>query len=100
MLIAHVFFTVASEQRQQALDTLIEEAPIVRAMDGCCTFAPFADPTDPQKIGIVHEWDNADGFAAYAASPGFAKMGQMLRPMMTAAPVSKRFDARLLETVN
>ena len=100
MLIAHVFFSVAPEKRETALNTLIEEAPKVRAMAGCRTFVPFIDPIDPQKLGIIHEWENKDGFAAYIASSGFAKVGHVLRPMMTSAPVSKRFDADLLETVN
>jgi quinol monooxygenase YgiN len=50
-------------------------------------------------LGIVHEWESAEAFARYAASPGFTAVGQVLRPIMVAPPVSKRFDARLLETV-
>ena len=100
MFIAHVHFTVAPAERQAALDALLAEVPVVRAMPGCLAFVPFLDPTDPAGLGILHEWQDASSFGAYAASPGFAEVGKVLRPMMTSAPVSKRFDAKLLETVN
>lgn len=100
MLIAHVHFTVAPDQRQNALNALLAEVPVVRAMAGCVAFHPFLDATDTAGLGIVHEWTDAESFAAYASSPGFAEVGKVLRPMMTGAPVSKRFDAKVLETVN
>ncbi len=100
MLIAHVYFTVAAAERQKALDTLLAEALTVRAMKGCQRFVPFLDPTSPDGLGILHEWDREEDFAAYTSSPGFTDVGQVLRPMMTGAPVSRRFDARPLQTVN
>jgi quinol monooxygenase YgiN len=100
MLIAHVHFTVAPAERQRALAALLAEVPTVRAMRGCLAFHPFLDPSDPAGLGIVHEWADEASFGGYVASAGFAEVGKVLRPMMTAAPVSKRFDARLLETVN
>jgi len=100
MLIAHVQFTVAPGDRAKALGTLLAEAPTVRAMKGCLSFLPFYDPTDASAIGIVHEWESSDDFAAYVASSGFAESGKILRPLMTGTPISRRFDATLLQTVN
>jgi quinol monooxygenase YgiN len=100
MLIAHVYFSVAENDRQKALDTLIAEAPTVRAMAGCLAFMPFVDPTNSEGLGILHEWETDEAFGAYIASPGFAEAGRVLRPMMTGAPISRRFDAKLLQTVN
>lgn len=100
MLIAHVVFAVDETQRQSALAALITEADTVRAMPGCIAFMPFADPTDPQKVGIVHEWETVEQFRAYAQSPGFAASGQVLRPIMVDRPTSRRFDATLIESVN
>ena len=100
MLIAHVMFKVAPDQRQLALDALLAEATEVRAMAGCLSFQPFLVPDNPSAVGIIHEWDSTEHFAAYASSSGFASIGLILRPMMIDAPVSKRFDATLLETIN
>jgi quinol monooxygenase YgiN len=100
MLIAHVHFTVTPSERQKALEALLAEVPVVRALPGCRAFHPFLDATDPAGLGIVHEWTDEESFGAYVTSAGFAEVGKVLRPMMTAAPVSKRFDAKLLETVN
>ncbi len=97
MLVAHVLFKVAPADRSRALDALLAEAPGVRAMAGCLAFVPFADPGDPGGLGIVHEWQSGDEFGAYTGSSGFAKVQATLRPMMVGQPVSRRFDARLLE---
>ena len=100
MFIAHVFFRVAPALGQTALNALLAECPIVRALPGCTTFLPFIDPTQPGAVGLLHEWESEDQFAAYTASPGFAAVGQVLRPLMVAPPVSKRFDATIKTIVN
>lgn len=97
MLIAHVTFVVAQEDSRKALDALVTEADQIRAMPGCVTFIPFQDASDPQKLGVMHEWNTAQDFAGYTASAGFARVGQTLRPMMLAPPVSHRFDATPVE---
>ncbi|SSC68038.1 putative quinol monooxygenase [Ciceribacter selenitireducens] len=100
MLIAHVRLRVSEDDRQKALDTLMANAPAIRATKGCLAFVPFLDPTDRQGLGVLHEWQSGEEFAAYAASPGFVETAAILRPLMTAAPVSRRFDARLIETID
>ncbi|MCA1970865.1 unnamed protein product [Ciceribacter sp. T2.26MG-112.2] len=100
MLVAHVRFRVSEDDRQQALDILMTNAPAIRATKGCLAFVPFLDPTDRQGLGVLHEWQSGEDFAAYVASPAFVETAAILRPLMTAAPVSRRFDARLIETVN
>jgi quinol monooxygenase YgiN len=99
MLIAIVEFTVSKVDRDAALAALLDEAPTVRAMAGCIAFRPFADPEDTTICGIVHEWETEAAFNGYASSPGFAAVGQILRPMMTAPPISRRFSAKMIETV-
>jgi len=100
MLIAHVQFAVAASERQKALDVLVAEVSNVRAMAGCRVFLPFLDPTALGGLGVFHEWESEKHFAAYLSSQSFAAAGQALRPMMIGTPVSRRFDARLLSTVN
>lgn len=100
MLVAHVRFRVSEDDRQQALDILMTNAPAIRATKGCLAFVPFLDPTDRQGLGVLHEWQSGEDFAAYVASPAFVETAAILRPLMTAAPISRRFDARLIETVN
>ncbi|GAA6207687.1 hypothetical protein NBRC116601_09800 [Cognatishimia sp. WU-CL00825] len=93
MLIAHVIFSVAPENRTLAIKTLKHEVSVVRAMDGCIAFIPFLDATNQQNVGVLHEWASSDAFAAYIASDSFASIGETLRPIMISPPVSKRFDA-------
>lgn len=100
MFIAHVMFNVSAESRAGALQTLLDECAVVRAMAGCIAFIPFVDPTDETGLGVLHEWDSAETFAAYTSSAEFAAVGQALRPIMIEPPVSKRFDATLIEAVN
>lgn len=100
MIVAHVHFSVVANDRQAALDALLAEIASVRAMQGCLAFMPFADPVDDTRLGVLHEWETEADFAVYGSSDAFKTLGQVLRPMMTAPPVSRRFDAELLEAVN
>lgn len=100
MIVAHVTFNVEAKNRDAALQVLVCELESVRAMRGCLAFVPFVDPSNKTSVGVLHEWESEADFAAYTGSTSFADVGKVLRPMATAAPISRRFDATLLETVN
>lgn len=59
----------------------------------------FDAPDDPERLTVLHEWDDEAAFAAYLASDMFARSGEVIRPLLTDAPVSRRFRAELVETV-
>src|SRR5690242_7784569 len=99
MFIAIVDFTIAAGDRPAALAQLDGERGEVRAMPGNLAFRVYASREDDTQVTIVHEWDDEESFAGYAGSESFARSGQVLRPMMTGTPVSRRFRADLLETV-
>jgi quinol monooxygenase YgiN len=71
----------------------------VRAMPGNIAFRVYAARADDTAVVLVHEWDDEASFADYARSDCFARSNDVIRPMMTDAPVSRRFRADLLETV-
>ena len=100
MLIAHVVFCVAQADSKKALDVLVAQADTVRKMNGCSAFMPFVNPTNSQQICLLHEWQTPEDFASYTASQTFARVGAILRAMMIAPPVSRRFEAALIESVN
>ena len=93
MFVAHVTFGVAERDRLGVLDMLLAEAQAICAMEGCVTFLPFLDPTRADGIGVLHEWESEAHFAGYLSSPQFAGSNSAIRPLMTRAPVSKRFHA-------
>lgn len=99
MFIAIVDFNTAAAGRPAALAQLDKERDQVRGMPGNRAFRVYASRADDTRITIVHEWDDEASFAEYQASESFARSGEVLRPMMTGAPVSRRFRAELLETV-
>lgn len=99
MFIAIVDFTVAAHKRAATLEVLRAEAPIVRAMPGNLAFRTYADPANAEALCIIHEWEDIESFQTYASSEVFRSSGQVLRPLMTTAPVSRRFTAQILETV-
>lgn len=100
MLIAILDFDTAPADRPAALAQLLAEAPRIRAMPGNLAFRAYADPQRQDRLTVVHEWEDRDSFAGYLASSAFARSGEVLRPLMVAPPVSRRFEARLLDTVN
>jgi quinol monooxygenase YgiN len=99
VLIAIVDFSTAAVDRSAALAQLDGERDQVRAMPGNLAFRVYASRADETGITIVHEWDGEASFAGYLSSDSFARSGEVLRPMMTGAPVSRRFSAELRETV-
>lgn len=99
MLIAIVDFTVEPENRAAALAALLKEAPAVRAMPGNIGFRPYLDPVKAEALCILHEWEDSESFSAYTDSDEFKMSGQVLRPLMTTVPVSRRMAAELIETV-
>lgn len=99
MFIAHIDFDVTPENRAHALAVLRMEVDEVRALPGCRSFAPYEDPARAGRVSVVHEWDDVAAFSAYLASAAFARSSAELRPLMTAPPSSRRFDATLIEEV-
>jgi quinol monooxygenase YgiN len=98
-LIAILDFSTSSAHRPTALAQLAREQPIVRSMPGCVGFRVFPSAEADTDITVVHEWTDQSAFADYLASEAFARSGEVLRPLMTAPPSSRRFRAELLETV-
>jgi quinol monooxygenase YgiN len=100
MFIAIVDFTTTAADRAAALARLDGERDRVRAMPGNVAFRVYASRADDTGVTIVHEWEDEASFTGYTRSESFARSGEAIRPMMTGAPVSRRFHAELLETVN
>ncbi len=99
MFIAILDFKTAATDRSAALAQFDRETDQVRAMPGNIAFRVYAARDDDTAISVVHEWDDERSFASYLESDSFAHLGTVIRPMMTATPVSRRFHADLLETV-
>jgi quinol monooxygenase YgiN len=99
MLIALLDLHTAPQDRTAALAQLDRERDEIRAMSGNLDFRVYAARDNDEDVLVVHEWSDEPSFAAYLASPAFARSGAVLRPLMTKPPVSRRFSASLLETV-
>jgi quinol monooxygenase YgiN len=99
VLIAIVDFATTAADRPAALAQLDRERAEVRAMPGNRAFRVYASREDGTGVTIVHEWDDEASFRGYLDSDSFARSGQVVRPLMTGTPVSRRFHAELLETV-
>jgi quinol monooxygenase YgiN len=99
VLIAIVDFTTAAADRPAALAQLDSERDQVHAMLGNVAFRVYASREDETGISIVHEWEDEASLDGYLRSDCFARFGEVLRPIMTGTPVSRRFRVELLETV-
>lgn len=96
--IAIVDFAVSAADRPLAVDHLERERPSVRAMPGCVEFRVFPSPGTDTEITVLHEWRDQAAFTGYLESEEFARSGEVLRPLMTRPPSSRRFQVRLVET--
>lgn len=99
MFIAVLDLSTAPADRAAALAQLRSEQPEVRAMPGCIDFRVFASDERDTDVTVLHEWSDEESFASYLESDAFARSGDVLRPLMTSAPTSRRFRAELVETV-
>ena len=99
MLIAVLDLRTTAADRVVALAQLDSERDEIRAMPGNLDFRVYAARDDEQAITVLHEWADEPSFAAYLSSDAFARSGEVLRPLVTAPPVSRRFRAALVETV-
>jgi quinol monooxygenase YgiN len=99
MYLAIVDFTTSAEDRPAALAQLESELGTVRALPGCLGCRVFPSRESDTDVTILHEWADAESFQAYADSASFAASGAVLRPLMTTAPLSRRFRAELVEAV-
>lgn len=99
MLIAVLDLHTTATDRSAALAQLDRERDEIRAMPGNLDFRVYAARDSEEDVTVLHEWADEPSFAAYLASDSFARSGAVLRPLMSAPPVSRRFHADLLETV-
>jgi quinol monooxygenase YgiN len=99
LIIVILDLTTAVADRAAALAQLDGEREQVRAMPGNLAYRVYAARDDGTAITVVHEWADEPSFTSYLASGSFARSGAVIRPMMTSAPVSRRFRAELWETV-
>jgi quinol monooxygenase YgiN len=98
VLIAIVDFTTTAADRPAALTQLGRERDEVRSMPGNLAFRVYAAQEDETSVTILHEWEDEASFHGYLKSDSFARSGEVIRPIMTGAPVSRRLRAELVET--
>ena len=99
MLIAVLDLRTTPADRPAALAQLDGEKDTIRAMPGNLDFRVYAAREDEEAVVVIHEWADEESFAGYLSSDAFARSGAVLRPLMTEAPVSRRFHAELLQAV-
>jgi len=85
MKLVVVEVSLSDDNLAEAVQNLQEQAGGVRAMDGCVSYAIYDDGT---KLAIVQRWQTADHFDAYRRSDLFARLGIILKPLMTSPPVT------------
>ena len=99
MLIAVLDLHTTPADRAAALAQLDAERDEIRAMPGNLACRVYADRADEGGVTVIHEWVDEPSFAAYQSSEAFERSGTVLRPLMAAPPLSRRFLAELFETV-
>src|SRR3546814_19432740 len=80
-----------------ALPILEREGSTIRSMPGCVAFRVFPAQDTDTDVTVLHEWTDRAAFDGYLASDAFARSGEILRPLMTAPPVRRRFHVGLAE---
>src|SRR3546814_14977529 len=95
--IAVLDFSVSASDRSMAVAHLEREGSTIRSMPGCVAFRVFPAQDTDTDVTVLHEWTDRAAFDGYLASDPFAPSGDILRPLMTAPPVSRRFHVGTVE---
>lgn len=79
-------FDALPGSRDRALEILLGEAPEVRAHPGNLQFMPTRIAGSETGILLHQVWEDEPAFTTYTAGPGFAAVGDALRPLMDGPP--------------
>ncbi len=93
MIIAMVEFKLAAENQDKVIEALVAEGMAAQMLEGCLGFMRVAGSDSGWML--VEEWQDMAAFDAYKASPGFARVGEALKPLLLAPPRSRAFKAIL-----
>jgi quinol monooxygenase YgiN len=99
LIIVILDLSTTGADRPKALAQLDAEQDRVRALPGNLAYRVFASRADATSVTVVHEWADQESLRGYLESDSFRRSGEVVRPLMVGAPVSRRFQAELLETV-
>jgi quinol monooxygenase YgiN len=100
MILALIDFEVAQDARDAALECLQPLLREARSFEGNRSYRVFTSSDSLTHVGMAHEWDTLEHFNAYTASTLFSRIGQVMRPIMTTPPVSRRMRTEVIEEVH
>lgn len=95
MIIAMVEFEMAAEDQAKVLEVLAADSVAAQKLEGCLGFKTLRLAGSKSGWVFIEEWQDIAAFEAYKASPGFARMGGALKPLMLGPPRSRAFEATL-----
>jgi quinol monooxygenase YgiN len=95
MIIAIVEFELAAENQDKVLEVLTADGLAAQKLEGCLGFKTLRVAGSDTGWILIEEWQDMAAFEAYKASPEFARVGEVLMPLMLAPPRSRAFEAKL-----
>ncbi|MCJ8300821.1 MAG: antibiotic biosynthesis monooxygenase [Pseudomonadales bacterium] len=96
MIITHIFCQFSETQVNKAVRSLQLVRDKVLATDKCHTYQIHKTPGHNGAVFICQTWSDLAAFDAYRASDLFASMIGEVKPMMSAAPKTDVFEAKLI----
>ena len=96
MIITHIFCQFSEAQIHKALHSLQLVRDKVLATEHCHWYQIYDTPDQRGAVFICQSWSDLAAFDAYRASDLFASMIGEVKPMMSAAPKTEVFEAKLM----
>ena len=96
MIITHIFCQFSETQVNKAMHSLQLVRDTVLATDRCRSYQIHNTPDQKGAVFICQSWSDLAAFDAYRASDLFASMIGEVKPMMSAAPKTDVFEAKLI----
>lgn len=101
MFMAMIELEFDPTHRDEALALLRERASEARALPGNVRYEYLLDGEQPErKVRLLHMWRDEACMTQYMGSETFRALGAGLRALVSAPPVSHRFDVTARQRVD
>ena len=96
MIITHIFCQFSETQQNKAVQSLQLVRDKTLTTENCLSYQIYDTPDQRGSVFIRQSWSDLQAFDAYRASDLFASMISEVKPMMSAAPKTEVFEAKLI----
>lgn len=96
MVIVHIIVQVKPGEQENFTSMMATFVADTLQVPSCTEFILYQRVQNENSFGLYEEWETADDFNAYTQTERFTQFRNALEPLISAAPVSNRYEVQAL----